>query len=56
MIDLDEIVLRTLEPNDADALYRFKNDWESTRSLGGFSYGMSSEDIRRWIAAHTNRA
>jgi len=55
MIDLDEIVLRPLEPCDADALYRFKNDWYSTKSLGGFSYGTSTEDIRRWIVAHTNR-
>ena len=56
MIDLGEIVLRPLETCDADALYRFKNDWDSTKSLGGFSYGMTTEDIQRWIAAHTNRA
>ncbi len=56
MIDLGEIFLRPFEACDAGALYRFKNDWDSTKSLGGFSYGMTTEDIRRWIAAHTNRA
>jgi [ribosomal protein S5]-alanine N-acetyltransferase len=55
MIDLGEIVLRPIEACDADALYCFKNDWASTKSLGGFSHGMSTDDIRRWIVVHTNR-
>lgn len=54
MIKIDGLVLRALEPKDAEALYQFKNDWEAVRQLGGFLYGLSRQNICDWIQAHRN--
>jgi RimJ/RimL family protein N-acetyltransferase len=46
---LSTILLRKLEPEDAPNLYRFRNDPEVARGLGGFSSGYSLQAIREWI-------
>jgi len=38
-----------LDPEDATNLYRFRNDPEVARGLGGFSSGYSLQAIREWI-------
>lgn len=55
MIDLGDVVLRPLEPMDVDHLYEFRNDWEVTRHLGGFSAGYSRANLEDWIKRHSNR-
>ena len=47
-----EFRLRRPEPEDRDALYRFRNDPEIVGLLGGFSSGYSKRDIEEWIELH----
>jgi RimJ/RimL family protein N-acetyltransferase len=56
MIELDEVVLRALEPKDVNSLYSFRNDCEVIRTLGGFSAGYSRSNLEDWIKRHSNRA
>ena len=56
MIEVGEVVLRALEPQDADSLYLFRNDWSVIQSLGGFSAGYSRANLVDWIRRHSNRA
>lgn len=49
---IDDLVLRRPEPQDAEALYRQKNDPEVANLLGGFSLGQSRADIVDWIERH----
>lgn len=46
---LSTTLLRKLEPEDAANLYRFRNDPEVARELGGFSSGYSLQAIKEWI-------
>ena len=46
---LSTTLLRKLEPEDAPNLYRFRNDAEVARGLGGFSSGYSLQAIQEWI-------
>ena len=46
---LSNILLRKPEPADAPNLYRFRNDPEVVRALGGFSSGYSAQAIKEWI-------
>src|SRR5467141_940795 len=46
---LSTTLLRKLDPEDATNLYRFRNDPEVARGLGGFSSGYSLQAIREWI-------
>jgi [ribosomal protein S5]-alanine N-acetyltransferase len=46
---LSTTLLRKLEPEDATHLYRFRNDPEVARGLGGFSSGYSLQAIKEWI-------
>lgn len=55
MINLGDVVLRALEPKDADYLYGYRNDWEVIRHLGGFSAGYSKDNLEEWIRRHSNR-
>jgi RimJ/RimL family protein N-acetyltransferase len=55
MIDLGEVVLRPLEPNDVDSLYSFRNDWQVIQNLGGFSAGYSRANLEDWVKRHSNR-
>jgi [ribosomal protein S5]-alanine N-acetyltransferase len=52
---LPNILLRKPEPEDAIALYRFRNDPNVVSGLGGFSSGYSMQAIREWIECR-NRA
>jgi RimJ/RimL family protein N-acetyltransferase len=56
MIAVGTLVLRPLELKDVESLYRFRNDWEFTSLLGGFSPGYSHTDLEQWIRGHSNRA
>jgi RimJ/RimL family protein N-acetyltransferase len=56
MINLGDVVLRALEPKDADSLYLYRNEWEVIRHLGGFSAGYSKANLEEWIQRHSNRA
>ncbi len=55
MIDLGPVVLRPFEPHDVEHLYLFRNDWQVTQYLGGFSSGYTRENLRQWIKLHRNR-
>ncbi len=55
MIDLGPVVLRPFEPHDVEHLYKFRNDWQVTQYLGGFSSGYSRHNLREWIKFHRNR-
>jgi RimJ/RimL family protein N-acetyltransferase len=46
---LPTVLLRKLEPEDAPNLYRYRNDPDVTRCLGGFSSGYSLQGIKEWI-------
>ncbi len=48
-IRLDEVYLRQFEPEDVEALYRFRNDPEVTRTLCGFSVGYSRKKLAERI-------
>jgi [ribosomal protein S5]-alanine N-acetyltransferase len=48
-LSLSTTLLRKLEPEDAPNLYRFRNDPEVARGLGGFSSGYSLQAIKEWI-------
>lgn len=47
-------LLRKPEPHDVPALYRFRNDAEITRFLGGFSVGYAERDLLEWVERHRN--
>jgi RimJ/RimL family protein N-acetyltransferase len=51
---LSTTLLRKLEPDDAPALYRFRNDPHVTSGLGGFSSGYSMQGIKDWIERRGN--
>jgi RimJ/RimL family protein N-acetyltransferase len=55
MINLGDVVLRAIEPKDAERLYNYRNDWEVIRHLGGFSAGYSLANLREWVTVHKNR-
>lgn len=55
MINLGDVNLRALEPKDVECLYHYRNDWDVTRHLGGFSAGYSRENLEDWIRHHSNR-
>ena len=55
MIDLGAVKLRAFEPADAEHLYGFRNDWQVTQWLGGFSSGYSRKNLQDWIRSHRNR-
>lgn len=55
MIDLGAVVLRPFEPHDVAHLYDFRNDWQVTQYLGGFSSGYSRRNLQDWIKFHRNR-
>ena len=55
MISLGDVVMRALEPKDAEYLYTYRNDWEVIRHLGGFSAGYSRSNLEEWIKRHSNR-
>ena len=55
MISLGDVVMRALEPKDAEYLYTYRNDWEVIRHLGGFSAGYSRSNLEEWIKRHRNR-
>jgi RimJ/RimL family protein N-acetyltransferase len=46
---LSTTLLRKLEPEDAPNLYRFRNDPEVVRGLGGFSSGYTLQAIQEWV-------
>jgi len=51
-IKLPDVLLRSLEKQDADRLYTYRNDPATTAMLGGFSAGYSRDDMRDWIEFH----
>ena len=51
-ISIPTIALRELEPEDIPHLYRYRNDPDVTRGLGGFSPGYSLQAIKDWIERH----
>jgi len=55
MIKVAQVVLRLLEPEDLNQLYIFRNDYEITRHLGGFSAGFSHSDLKEWLESHRQR-
>ncbi len=55
MIDLGAVLLRPFEPKDVGHLYKFRNDWQVTQYLGGFSSGYSRKNLEEWIKFHRNR-
>ena len=55
MIDLGAVVLRPFEPRDVEHLYGFRNDWQVTQYVGGFSSGYSRRNLEEWIKFHRNR-
>ncbi len=56
MIEIGDLILRPLELKDVTSLYRFRNDWEIVRFLGGHSVGYSHADLESWIKSHSSRA
>ncbi|MCZ6672615.1 MAG: GNAT family protein [Verrucomicrobia bacterium] len=52
---LGDVVLRKPEPKDVDFLYQIRNDYEVTRSLGGFSSGYSRQDLNEWVEDHRKK-
>jgi RimJ/RimL family protein N-acetyltransferase len=55
VIEVGNLTLRPFELKDVECLYRFRNDWEVTRFLGGFSVGYSRADLDGWIKSHSSR-
>jgi RimJ/RimL family protein N-acetyltransferase len=55
VIEVGSLTLRRLELKDVECLYRFRNDWEITQFLGGFSVGYSRADLESWIKNHSSR-
>ncbi|MFB3814147.1 MAG: GNAT family N-acetyltransferase [Terriglobales bacterium] len=55
MIDLEDVILRPLEPKDVESLYSFRNDWEVIQHLAGFSAGYSRQAMADWVQRHSNR-
>ena len=55
MIDLGPVVLRPFEPPDVAHLHRFRNDWQVTQYLTGFSSGYSRRNLEEWVKFHRNR-
>jgi ribosomal-protein-alanine N-acetyltransferase len=49
MIVLGDVVLRRFEPSDLEHLLRYRNDWNVTQSLGGFSVGFSRAEMKQWM-------
>lgn len=52
---IDEVLLRRPEPKDIEYLYRYRNDWDVIRQLGGFSLGYSLRDLEEWMERHRGR-
>lgn len=50
----DLLVLRKPEQDDAEILYKLKNDQETNDMLGGFTTGYDKEGIKNWISFHNN--
>lgn len=49
-IDLGESIgLRRPEMKDVEQIYQYRNDWAVIKTLGGFSYGMSRQNVQNWI-------
>lgn len=46
------VTLRRPEPKDAAQLFIYRNDWEVTQFLGGFSMGYAPEDLKEWVERH----
>jgi [ribosomal protein S5]-alanine N-acetyltransferase len=46
---LPTVLLRKFEPEDAPSLYRYRNDPDVARGLGGFSSGYSLQAMKDWI-------
>jgi [ribosomal protein S5]-alanine N-acetyltransferase len=55
MIELELVILRPLEREDINQLYIFRNDYEITRQLGGFSSGFSHTALKEWLEFHRQR-
>lgn len=52
IIRFEEIILRPIEDEDSEYLYKYKNNWEVVQHLGGFSKGYSKKEIFEWINFH----
>lgn len=50
----DLLILRKPEQDDAEVLYKLKNDQETNDMLGGFTTGYDKEGIKDWISFHNN--
>lgn len=55
ILKLADCRLRPFDYDDIDSLYKFRNDPEVIRSLGGFTTGLSKLALREWIDFHRNR-
>jgi ribosomal-protein-alanine N-acetyltransferase len=51
-IHLDQVVLRKPEPSDAAAMYRYRNNPDSTNYLAEHHRSFSMKDIEEWIERH----
>jgi [ribosomal protein S5]-alanine N-acetyltransferase len=56
MLLLDILVLRPLEETDVEQLYQFRNNFEITQYLGGFSRGFSRTSLLDWIKFHRQQS
>jgi RimJ/RimL family protein N-acetyltransferase len=54
-MEIEDVLLRKLEPKDIEFLYQYRNDWAVARSLAGFSTGYSRRDLEEWMEAHRQR-
>lgn len=51
-IEFEDIVLRCFESDDAEAIYKYRNDFEVCQGLVGFRPEMSRADTDEWIEFH----
>lgn len=52
--DLGCAYTRIAELKDVENIYQYRNDKDVYKSLGGFSHGMSREDVKKWILSHNS--
>ncbi|WP_282016615.1 GNAT family N-acetyltransferase [Marinifilum flexuosum] len=52
--DLGVAYTRKPEVKDLEEIYKYRNDYQVYKTLGGFSNGMSRSNVRDWIEFHSN--
>lgn len=54
--EIGDFLLRKPEPEDVEALYRWKNDPEVASMLVGFTTGYTRADLAKWVEFHRSAA